>query len=71
MTQEYIIENEEFIKKRKLEWQEPLSDELGSFVKACLEDIKPLVTSEDGLRALQIAYAAIESIETHKVINVD
>ena len=71
MTQEYIIENEEFIKKRKLEWQEPLSDELGSFVKACLEDKKPLVTSEDGLRALQIAYAAIESIETHKVINVN
>jgi len=71
ISQEYCIEDEEFVKTRKLPWQEPLSAELGAFVLACLENTMPPTTSEDGIKAQKIAIAAINSIESHKVMELD
>ncbi|MHA1302682.1 MAG: Gfo/Idh/MocA family protein [Candidatus Heimdallarchaeaceae archaeon] len=71
MTQEYVVEDEEFVKKRKIPWKEPLSAELSAFVDACLQDKLPPTTSVDGIKALKIAIAAMHSIETHKAIELD
>jgi len=68
IKQEYIVEDAEWLRKRKAEKKEPLKEELNEFITAHLEKRKPLVTSEDGIKALKIALASIESIETHKVI---
>ncbi len=70
ITQEYIIEDDEWLRNTKSTWQEPLSREMNSFAEACLENKQPVVTSVDGLKALKIALASIESIETNKVIDL-
>jgi len=71
MSQEFIVEDGEFIKKRKIPWKEPLSAELNAFVSACLYDKTPPVSSDDGIKALNIAVLAMKSIEEHKVINLE
>ena len=71
MSQEFIVEDGEFIKKRKIPWKEPLSAELNAFVSVCLNDETPPVSSDDGVKALNIAVLAMKSIEEHKVINLE
>ncbi len=71
MSQEYLIEDDEWVKNRKLEWQEPLKAELVRFVKTCLGEEKPLIASKDGLKALKIAMGSIESIKTNKIIELE
>lgn len=71
MSQEYLIEDEEWLRNKKLQWQEPLKAELIRFSKTCLGETKPLVTSKDGLKALNIAMASIESIKTNKIIELE
>ena len=54
----------------KLQRQEPLRAELEAFIRA-IRDESPLpVTGEDGLEALRLALALVESGKTHKVIEV-
>ncbi|TFG09520.1 Gfo/Idh/MocA family oxidoreductase [Candidatus Heimdallarchaeota archaeon] len=71
ITQEYVIEDEEWLRNKKMQWQEPLSKEMNAFIKACLGIHEPIITSKDGINALKIAHASIKSIETHKVIELD
>ncbi|MBY9000107.1 MAG: Gfo/Idh/MocA family oxidoreductase [Candidatus Heimdallarchaeota archaeon] len=71
MTQEYVIEDNEWLRSTKSSWQEPLTREMNAFADACLENTKPIVTAEDGIKALKIALASIESIETNKIIDLD
>ena len=71
MTQEYVIEDDEWLRNTKSTWQEPLSREMNDFVNACLGKKKPMVTSMDGLKALKIALASIESVEANKIIHLD
>ncbi|MHA1344837.1 MAG: Gfo/Idh/MocA family protein [Candidatus Heimdallarchaeaceae archaeon] len=70
MTQEYIIEDSEWLRNTKSTWQEPLSREMNAFAEACLENKQPVVTSDDGLKALKIAIASIESIEKNKIVDL-
>ncbi|MHA2358151.1 MAG: Gfo/Idh/MocA family protein [Candidatus Heimdallarchaeaceae archaeon] len=70
ITQEYIIEDQEWMKQPKLSWKEPLKAEMKDFIEACLGKKEPSVTSTDGMKALQIALASIESIKSHKVIEI-
>ena len=70
ISQEYLIEDEEWVRNKKMQWQEPLKAELLRFAKSCLGETKPLITSSDGLKALQIAIASIESIKTNKIIDL-
>lgn len=53
-----------------LQRYEPLKAELQSFLKAVAEDGPVPVTGEDGLAALKLALALVESGAEHKVINV-
>ncbi len=53
-----------------LKKQEPLMNEIEDFIGAIKEKRKPLVTGEDGLAALRIANAAVESYKTGKIIEL-
>jgi len=61
LTQEITIEDFEKMMKPTCRWEEPLAFELKDFAESILEDRDPKVTGRDGLRALEIAEAAIES----------
>lgn len=61
LTQETTIEDFEKMVKPTYRWEEPLVLELKDFAESILEDRDPKVTGTDGLRALEIAEAAIES----------
>ena len=71
ISQEYLIEDEEWLRSKKLQWEEPLSKEMNAFVDACLGIAPPIVTSIDGINALKIALSSINSIENHKIIDLD
>jgi predicted dehydrogenase len=47
---------------------EPLASELSDFVKAVKTGSKPLITGEDGLETLKVAYEFINSGKTHEVV---
>ncbi|HEC89508.1 MAG TPA: hypothetical protein ENI44_02870 [Thermoplasmatales archaeon] len=53
-----------------LEKKEPLRNEIEDFVDAIRQNREPLVTGNDGLMALKIARAAIESYKKGKVIKI-
>jgi len=50
--------------------QEPLKAELAAFINAIREGHKMPVTGQDGLEALRISLALVESGKTHRVIEV-
>ena len=54
-----------------LKKQEPLKNELLDFLDAIQKKRKPLVTGEDGVEAVRIAQAALESIKTQMVVKMD
>ncbi len=70
ISQEYLIEDEEWVRNKKMQWKEPLKAELLRFARACLGETQPLVSSTDGLKALKIAVASIESIKSNKIIEL-
>lgn len=70
ITQQIIIENNERLYQPFYEYREPLYRELDIFVDSILRDEPPQVTGVDGLNALQICEAAIESGKTGKPILV-
>jgi len=53
-----------------LEKKEPLKNEIENFVDAVKKNKKPLATGEDGLMALKIAKASIESYKKGRVIKL-
>lgn len=61
ITQEITVENDKGRYQPFLPREEPLTLELESFVRAVLEDEEPVVSGEDGLQALRICEAALES----------
>ncbi|MFQ5761428.1 MAG: Gfo/Idh/MocA family protein [Candidatus Bathyarchaeia archaeon] len=48
-----------------LVWEEPLRNELSSFLRCILDDAQPSVTATDGIRVLEIAEAALQSAAKH------
>lgn len=61
ITQDLWIEQQKETVQPRLPFQEPLKMELQHFVDCIVEKKKPIVTGEDGVKALQIATAAIKS----------
>ena len=53
------------INANKMEFpdSDPLADEISSFVNSVINGTKPVVTGEDGLRALKYALGIIDQIE--------
>jgi predicted dehydrogenase len=54
--------------KLRIKKREPLYIEIESFVQAILQDARPQVTGEDGMRALALAQALVESGREHRVM---
>ena len=70
VTQETIVENSSRSIMPKIRWEEPLRLELESFVKAILDGKQPSASGEDGLRALEVCEAALESGATGRVVQI-
>jgi len=70
ITQEITIETLGKILKPMHEWKEPLKLELQNFASSVLKDEEPLVTGFDGLRALEIAEAALKSAASCRAIKL-
>ena len=70
ITQELWIEEPKETLQPRYPWQEPLKLELQHFADCILAKKKPLITAADGLKALQIAEAALQSSSKNKAIKL-
>ncbi len=70
ITQELWMENAKETVMPRLTFQEPLKMELQHFAECILEKKKPIITGFDGLKALQIATAAMRSSEKNTVVKL-
>jgi UDP-N-acetylglucosamine 3-dehydrogenase len=70
ITQELTIEDAKETTQPRYHWQEPLKLELQHFANCILKKEKPLITGMDGLKALQIAEAALKSSATGRTVKL-
>jgi predicted dehydrogenase len=70
-TQELRVEKNDHIYQPLSWYKEPLYLELAEFTSAILEKRRPTVTGEEGLHALRICEAALESTKTGQVVEVE
>ncbi len=70
ITQELWIEEPKETLQPRFPWQEPLKLELQHFADCILEKNKPVITAADGLKALQIAEAALKSSAKNRAIKL-
>jgi len=70
MTQELWIEEPKENLQPRYPWQEPLKLELQHFADCISEKKKPLISGVDGLKALQIAEAALRSSTKNRAIKL-
>jgi len=70
VTQELTIEDAKETVQPRYPWQEPLKLELQHFSNCILKKEKPLITGMDGLKALEIAEAALKSSATGRVVKL-
>ena len=67
----YDVEIDLNIRRINLRRDEPLKRELINFVDSIQNNKEPLVTGYDGLMAVKIAKAAIQSMKTGKVVEIE
>jgi len=67
----YNIQVDLNIRRINLKREEPLKRELVNFIDAVENRKKPLVTGEDGLAAVKVAKAALESLEKNKPVEIE
>jgi UDP-N-acetylglucosamine 3-dehydrogenase len=70
ITQELWIEDPKENLQPRFPWQEPLKLELQHFADCVLEKKKPLITGVDGIAALKIAEAALQSSVKNRAIKL-
>jgi UDP-N-acetylglucosamine 3-dehydrogenase len=70
ITQELMIEDAKETVQPRYPWREPLKLELRHFANCVLKREEPIITGVDGLKALQIAEAALKSSAKGKVIKL-
>jgi UDP-N-acetylglucosamine 3-dehydrogenase len=70
ITQELTIEDAKKTLQPRYPWQEPLKLELQHFANCILKKEKLLITGTDGLKALQIAEAALKSSATGRAVKL-
>jgi UDP-N-acetylglucosamine 3-dehydrogenase len=70
ITQDLWIEQQNETVQPRYPFQEPLKQELQHFVDCIVEKKKPLVTGEDGVRALKVASAAMQSSAKNSAIQI-
>jgi len=71
ITQELWVENAKETLQPRIAFQEPLKMELQHFSDCILEKKKPLVTGTDGLKALEIAIAALQSSAKNAAVKLN
>jgi UDP-N-acetylglucosamine 3-dehydrogenase len=71
ITQELTIEDAKETIQPRYPWREPLKLELQHFANCILKKEKPLITGMDGLKALQIAEAALKSSATGRAVKLE
>jgi len=71
ITQEITIETSSQTLTPRYEWEEPLKLELQHFVDSVLNNNAPIVTGLDGVKALKIAEAILESAEKNSLIELN
>jgi len=71
ITQEITIETSSRTLIPRYEWEEPLKLELQNFVDSVLKDSDPKVKATDGVKALKIAEAVLESAEKNSLVELD
>ncbi len=69
-TQDLWIEQQTETVQPRLPFQEPLKVELQHFIDCITEKKKPLVTGEDGVKALEVAIAALQSSVKNRIIQL-
>jgi UDP-N-acetylglucosamine 3-dehydrogenase len=70
MNQTVFIHDKEWVKEAKVEKMEPLRNELEHFMKYCQNGHSKIATGEDGINALKVALASIESYKSKAVVKV-
>ncbi len=70
ITQEITVENNERRYQPFLATREPLTLELEDFVKSVMSDTTPKASGKDGLMALRICEAALESAEKGRPVTI-
>jgi UDP-N-acetylglucosamine 3-dehydrogenase len=70
-TQDLTIEEKNQTIQPRLAFQEPLKAELQHFVDCINKTAKPIVTGEDGIKALEIATAATQSSAKNMAIKLE
>jgi UDP-N-acetylglucosamine 3-dehydrogenase len=70
ITQELTVEDPKQTVQPRFAQQEPLKLELQHFARCVLNKEKPLITGVDGLKALEIAEAALKSSVTGRVVKL-
>jgi UDP-N-acetylglucosamine 3-dehydrogenase len=68
ITQDVWIEQQKETVQPRIPFQEPLKCELQHFAECIVEKKKPLITGEDGVKALRIAEAAMKSSAKNRAI---
>jgi len=68
ISQSLRIYNERYIKEARVPREEPLKRELRHFIECVTDNKKPLVSGAEGVLALQVALAAIESYRSGRVV---
>jgi UDP-N-acetylglucosamine 3-dehydrogenase len=69
-SQELWIENAKETLQPRIPFEEPLKAELKHFAECITEKKKPVITGEDGYKALRIALAAMESSAKNAVVKL-
>jgi UDP-N-acetylglucosamine 3-dehydrogenase len=70
ITQDLWIEQQKETVQPRTIFQEPLKCELQHFAECIIEKKKPLIAGEDGVKALEIAQAAMQSSAKNRAINI-
>jgi predicted dehydrogenase len=70
VTQKIVVEDSKRSVMPKVKWEEPLRLELESFVSSILAGRQPSASGEDGLKALEVCEAALESGATGQVVQI-
>ena len=70
MDQRVSIHDKEWVREAKIEKCEPLALELESFLSACRSHKEPVTTGSDGIHALDVAIAAINSYKSRSMVKI-
>jgi len=71
LDQTLEVHDKDWIRKAKIEKEEPLKKELEYFINAILTNKEPKPSGDDGIHALEVAMAAIESYSKAKAIEIE